>query len=198
MKKFTNFISESISSQNQEFFANVLKVQTDLSNKTSYQKLDIDINKLTKPTAPFSWQDLKSVNEFIDLMKDNKTSPSIASEIFNNVNKYIGDTNPMILPYWFSNGNNTYLVGIVIYNDKAVQVEGFLNIIDLEASQLCNNSDEVKKAIFNDFKLYIKTAYNNKYTGMSSKIIYPAMKSNIVSLGFTQVTNSQNLMDVKI
>ena len=189
MKKFTNFISESISSQNQEFFANVLKVQTDLSNKTSYQKLDIDINKLTKPTAPFSWQDLKSVNEFIDLMKDNKTSPSIASEIFNNVNKYIGDTNPMILPYWFSNGNNTYLVGIVIYNDKAVQVEGFLNIIDLEASQLCNNSDEVKKAIFNDFKLYIKTAYNNKYTGMSSKIIYPDMKSNIVSLGFTQVTN---------
>lgn len=199
MKSLTRYIIEGLKNEYKKWLQNVLNSQLSLVKDNKVQPLNIDIQNLNKPEKSFLYDDFINDPIVKKIIGNKQTGFVVTNQIIRNPNQYIKDEdkkfNSECLPYWYQDGNNIYMVGICIYDKTVSYVDDFVHIISIESSLAIEDSNELNKAIVNDFIKFIQK--DNNVTGLSAKPKHPKMKAILQKIGFNELEDNKEILTYK-
>lgn len=190
-------LNESLSNDVKVFFDNVYKTQQKLASENKVTPVNVDDTKLTKPKSSFEKEDL-----FDDSIKQIITNKSVgfvvAAQMISNANKYFTDDdkelNPTCYPYFYTENNNNYCVGLLMYDEKTTYIDNFVTLVLIEPALCAAKALVVNKGILNDFCDMMK----DKYQGIVVKPVHPKLKAVFTQLGFKSIPDNKELMTLKL
>lgn len=208
MKSITTYIKEALNSDIQNWLNDVYETNKTLIKNNKVTPIEIDVNKLNKPSKPFDYDQFINDPIFKKTIGDNLVGFTVTNQIISNLNKYLIDKNnnkelkPNCYPYWYSipidkNTQNTFFVGLCLYDRNITYLNNYLHLISIESSLFVKNSINLNKAILNDFSKVVKKV-NSKYEGISANPIHPKMKAILIKLGFTPSHDNKDIFIYKI
>lgn len=200
MKTLTELENERVNEGLLSWFLGFIKKIT-ASQKTTVQSGPLEVEDVTKITMNKEPVDLNKVdiNKFKDSWADKKTGIPDTWELFDKKDKYLPDAQePMVLQYFIKHHKLTYPAGVVIYDKKKILIENFLTIYAVEGFKCIKNTDEVVKAIMNNFNDIAKTDKDTKYEGFAIKLDFKPMMSNAQKYEFRPSKEDKETLTRKI
>ena len=178
-------INEGLLSWFKAFFKKIYKNQRSrvtADNKVNMYKVNTHNMKVQKEAVKLNELDKETIN----LMGDKQTGYLIGSLIFKNQNKYLKDGDrtydPYVQCYFVKDGNATYSVGMIMFDDTVSFVDGYKHIIDLESNLIVDNPTEVNKTMIEQYAESVKESGVKGFTSKAS--LHPKLKANLMGAGF--------------
>lgn len=201
MKHFSKYyLCEALSTEAKQWLKSVIDTQKALADENNFNPIEIDINKLNKPRNPFTYEDFFNDAIVKNILNDKKVGFVITNQMVRNSKNFIFDDTknikPNCFPYWYQDAKNIFFVGICIYDKENTYIDGFANLIDIESSLMIKNSEDLNKAIFNDFIKIMST--DNKIKGIVAKPKHAKIKALFIKLGFSPSKENNELLTYKI
>ena len=200
MKSLVKFITEGLKNEYKKWFKNVLSSQESLVENNKVKMLDIDVQNLNKPEKSFEYDDFVNDPIVKNIISNNKTGFVVTNQIIRNPKQYIQDEgrnfHSECMPYWYQDGNNIYMINLCIFDKEVAYIDNYVHIISIESSLAVNKSEDVNKAILNDFVKFIEKQGNFK--GLSAKPKHPKMKANLIKIGFNKSEENDEILVYKI
>lgn len=200
MKSLVKFITEGLKNEYKKWFKNVLSSQESLVENNKVKMLDIDIQNLNKPEKSFEYDDFVNDPIVKNIISNNKTGFVVTNQIIRNPKQYIQDEgrnfHSECMPYWYQDGNNIYMINLCIFDKEVAYIDNYVHIISIESSLAVNKSEDVNKAILNDFIKFIEKQGNFK--GLSAKPKHPKMKASLIKIGFNKSEENDEILIYKI
>lgn len=200
MKRFSNFFYEALSSEARQWLKSVVDTQKALAEENNFQPIEVNIDNLNKPRNPFTYEDFFNDAIVKNILNDKKVGFVITNQMVRNSKNFIfGDNKnikPNCFPYWYQDAKNIFFVGICIYDKENTYIDGFVNLIDIDSSLMIKNSDDLNKAILNDFVKIMQT--DNKVKGIVAKPQHAKIKQLFLKLGFSPFKENKELLTYKI
>lgn len=163
------------------------------SGNTEKFKIDNDSIKYNKTPLHLSEIDKQSI-EYLN----NKEDGFINSyNLIKNPKKFgYKDLSNLYMYEFFYNNENTYPIGILIYDAKASFKDNYKHISLIELNQLVQNENDTYKLILKTFgdTLNIKEKNIEGYTAM---VIYPNFKKVLNILGFSPMEDNDKIYEVE-
>lgn len=201
MKHFSKYyLCEALSTEAKQWLKSVIDTQKALADENNFNPIEIDVNKLNKPRNPFTYEDFFNDAIVKNILNDKKVGFVITNQMVRNSKNFIFDDTknikPNCFPYWYQDVKNIFFVGICIYDKENTYIDGFANLIDIESSLMIKNSEDLNKAIFNDFIKIMST--DNKIKGIVAKPKHAKIKALFIKLGFSPSKENNELLTYKI
>ena len=142
MKSITTYIKEALNSDIQNWLNDVYETNKTLIKNNKVTPIEIDVNKLNKPSKPFDYDQFINDPIFKKTIGDNLVGFTVTNQIISNLNKYLIDKNnnkelkPNCYPYWYSipidkNTQNTFFVGLCLYDRNIIYLNNYLHLINI-------------------------------------------------------------------
>jgi len=206
MKNLINYIiealniNERLNTDVQQWIKKVYDTQQALIKDNKVEPIEVDINKLNKPNKTFTFEDFSTDTVVKNIIGDKQVGFVVVNQMIRNPKQYVLDENkqmnPECLPYWYSNGNNIYFVGLCIFDKTVSYLDNFVHLIAIESSLIVEESLILNKAILNDFIKLVNA--DGHYQGISVKPIHPKMKANFIKLGFNPLKENKEILTYKL
>lgn len=200
MKSLLRYLIEGLKTDVKKWLNNVYKSQQSLVKNNKLQQIDVDVKQLNKPQQPFLLEDFASEPIVKQLIGNRLTGFTVVNQMIRNPKQYIYDKTkeikPECMPYWYSNGNNIYFVGICIYDKSISYIDNYVHLIAIESSLIVSESAPLNVAILNDFIKLINKEGN--YQGISVKPLHPKMKASFMKLGFNVLKENKEILTYKL
>jgi len=200
MKSLLRYLIEGLKTDVKKWLNNLYKSQQSLVKNNKLQQIDVDVKQLNKPQQPFLLEDFASEPIVKQLIGNRLTGFTVVNQMIRNPKQYIYDKTkemkPECMPYWYSNGNNIYFVGICIYDKSISYIDNYVNLIAIESSLIVSESAPLNVAILNDFIKLINKEGN--YQGISVKPLHPKMKALFMKLGFDVLKENKEILTYKL
>ena len=200
MKSLLRYLIEGLKTDVKKWLNNVYKSQQSLVKNNKLQQIDVDVKQLNKPQQPFLLEDFTSEPIIKQLIGNRLTGFTVVNQMIRNPKQYIYDKtkemNPECMPYWYSNGNNIYFVGICIYDKSISYIDNYVHLIAIESSLIVSESAPLNVAILNDFIKLINKEGN--YQGISVKPLHQKMKASFMKLGFNILKENKEILTYKL
>ena len=198
MKSFSEYqIFEGLSGDVKKFFDNVYKTQETLVEKNKVKPIDVDPKSLNKPKHSFKKEDLQD-NAVKQIIGSKHTGFTVANQMLSNDKKYFVDDDkeykPECYPYFYKDGKNVYCVGLLMYDEKVNYIDNFVTLVLIESSMIVSKSQDVDKAILNDFENMMK----GKFDGICVKPAHPKLKATFTKLGFSSFKDNKEILTLKL
>ena len=180
------YVNEGLISWFKAFFRKLKKSQksryNDETNKVEMYKVDTKKMKVQKEPVKLSDVD----NDTIETISDEHTGFAIAGQILKNQNKYLKTKehtfDPYMQCYFSKENNNTFYVGLIMYDDTVSFVDNYKHIIDIESNLIVDNPTEVNKTMIEQFAESLKDSGIQGFT--SNMKLHPKLKANLMNAGF--------------
>ena len=200
MKSLVKFITEGLKNEYKKWFKNVLSSQESLVENNKVKMLDVDVQNLNKPEKSFEYDAFVNDPIVKKIISNNKTGFVVTNQIIRNPKQYIQDEgrnfHSECIPYWYQDGNNIYMINLCIFDKEVAYIDNYVHIISIESSLAVNESEDVNKAILNDFIKFIEKQGNFK--GLSAKPKHPKMKASLIKIGFDKSEENDEILIYKI
>lgn len=200
MKSLVKFITEGLKNEYKKWFKNVLSSQESLVENNKVKMLDVDVQNLNKPEKSFEYDDFVNDPIIKNIISNNKTGFVVTNQIIRNPKQYIQDEgrnfHSECMPYWYQDGNNIYMINLCIFDKEVAYIDNYVHIISIESSLAVNKSEDVNKAILNDFVKFIEKQGNFK--GLSAKPKHSKMKASLIKIGFDKSEENDEILVYKI
>lgn len=202
MKLFNNYINdkeiyrlnESVISKLLSWFKNVYKTQEKLLQNNKPISLKIDTKKIKGTEQPCNLEDILKNKEEMNIINNVQIGFPTTAELLKNQKKYFTGINneefsPQIYRYFYVDGNNTYSLAYLMYDEKIKYIDGYVNLLDIDVLQSIENLSEVQKFIINSFEDKLK---QNQKNGIVYDIKHPRIKGTLIKLGFNTSKENKN------
>jgi hypothetical protein len=206
MKSIINYIKESLTFLEnlkpdvQKFIKGVYETELKLIQNNKIEPIKFDVTKLNKPEHEFLYDEYYNDKQF-KLIIDNKLFGFVViSQMLKQVKNYLIDEDkelkPDAYPYWYQGDKGIYCIGMLLYDKNIAYKENYLTLCAIETCLFALNSQDVNKAILNDFIKEVPKM--GQYEGIAIKPLHPKMKASIQKLGFRPDTENKEILILKI
>lgn len=210
MKNLRNYILESLSGSQKQFFDNTLKSQKSLIVNNKVTQIDIDISKIGQPQIlPLDNLDL-SYKNLKELITDKQVGFTTLSNFIMHPNRYLidqKDKNKQLkmkwLPYFYSEdakdpNKPNYMISNIVFDDSAQYVDNMMHIMNIESAIPVQNQADVNKQVFTLFiNQFVKLKYKD-IVGFTAKPSDMNIKGTLTRLGFKTMADNNEILTYKI
>lgn len=217
------YILESLDANTNKWFKEVHDTMQQMIKDKKIEQLEVDVEHLNKRQKPFEFDDFANNQYVKKIIADKQVGFTVTNQMLQMPKKYLmfttGDEEqqlkPKCFPYWYRpqmtneakaeeektkvDKNEiapTYFVGIIMYDTSVSSVDGFVHLVDIEASLCVKESLPLLKAMLSDWALHSLKEAN--YTGVSAKPTHPKMKAQLLKLGFTMLKDNKDILTYKL
>jgi hypothetical protein len=81
-----------------------------------------------------------------------------------------------------------------MYDEKVNYIDNFVTLVLIESSMIVSKSQDVDKAILNDFENMMK----GKFDGICVKPAHPKLKATFTKLGFSSFKDNKEILTLKL
>jgi len=190
-----NKLNEGLLSKLTGWFKDLFKSQETLADKT----IKTDVKQLKGPDKPAKLKDIESNKEELKLINDPKVGFPLTATLIKQKNKYLikelpdgtkKEYEPLIDRYFYVEGKNKYDVGIIMYDDKLIGDNNYVNMLNIEVIDAVENKQEILKTIHNIFENKLK----NNFKGAQYISKLPQIKGTLQTLGYKSENNDKNIL----
>lgn len=180
------YLNEGLVSWFKAFFKKLKKSQNSRYNADTnkVEMYKVDTKKMKVQKEPVKLTDIDP--ETKEIISNEHTGFPIAAQILQNPNKFLKTKehtfNPFMQCYFAQDGNKSYYVGLIMYDDNVTFIEGFKHILDVEPNLIVDNPSEVNKTMIEQFATVVK---ENDIKGFTCNVkMHPKLKTNLMNAGF--------------
>lgn len=180
------YLNEGLISWFKAFFKKLKKSQNSRYNADTnkVEMYKVDTKKMKVQKEPVKLTDID--NDTKEIISNEHTGFPIAAQILQNPNKFLKTKehtfDPFMQCYFAQDGNKSYYVGLIIYDDNVTFIEGFKHILDVEPNLIVDNPSDVNKTMIEQFAAVVK---ENDIKGFTCNVkMHPKLKTNLMNAGF--------------
>lgn len=195
MKSLELYINEAIDAKYKMWFNKLFKMQTTLIKDNKVIPLKINIKQIKGNEQSAKLQDIITNSEELKLINHKQIGFPTTSLIIKGANQHLTDTENKqkydvnVKRFFYIDGDNTYCIAYVMYDESITKIEGFVNILDFDILQNIENLTEVQKFIIEHIEEELK---GQDKSGMLYSGNLPKIKSSLIKQGFSTSKENKN------
>lgn len=210
MKNLRNYILESLSGSQKQFFDNTLKSQKSLIINNKVNQIVVDLSKIGQPQISALTDVDLSYKNLKELITDRQIGFTTLTKFIVRPNNYLidqKDKNKQLkmkwLPYFYTEdpkdpNKPNYMISNIVFDDSTQYVENMIHIMNLESALPVQNKDAVTKQVFTLFiNQFVKLKYKD-IIGFTAKPADMTIRGTLTRLGFKTMTDNKDILTYKI